>query len=184
MRRCFAVWVFACALFAAPVGVQAQTMKPAKPAAAPKVAYYFDPMVLDLPDLIANPPAVDSPANNAELAVLHQIEATRTPGQIAAAKADEDEEDMFAYKTVLGAVFNPDALPITAELGVHVKNEQSVAGGALKAVFAPAASLPNRQDAAPRLRAHRSPQLVSQRPRAHRLSRRPDASRDRSRKAG
>lgn len=136
MRRCFAVWVFACALFAAPVGVQAQTMKPAKPAAAPKVAYYFDPMVLDLPDLIANPPAVDSPANNAELAVLHQIEATRTPGQIAAAKADEDEEDMFAYKTVLGAVFNPDALPITAELGVHVKNEQSVAGGALKAVFA------------------------------------------------
>jgi acid phosphatase (class A) len=55
---------------------------------------------------------------------------------VTAAKADEDEEDMFAYKTVLGAGFNPEALPVTAELGVHVKNEQSVAGGALKAVFA------------------------------------------------
>jgi acid phosphatase (class A) len=136
MRRIFAVWVCAWALFATPAGVQAQTLKPAKPAvAAPKVAYYFDPMVLDLVDLIANPPDVGSPANSAELAVLHQIEATRTPAQIAAAKADEDEEDVFAYKTVLGAAFNPDALPITAELGVHVKNEQSVAGGALKTVF-------------------------------------------------
>jgi acid phosphatase (class A) len=137
MKRIFAVWMCAWALFAAASGSQAQTMKPAKPAAvAPKVAYYFDPMVLDLPDLIPNPPTVDSTANQAELTELHQIEGARTPAQVAAAKADEDEEDMFAYKNVLGAAFNPDALPITAELGVHVKNEQSVAGAALKTVFA------------------------------------------------
>lgn len=136
MKRILAVWVCGWALFAASVGSLAQTMKPAKPAAAPKVAYYFDPTILELPDLIANPPVVDSAANKAELAELHKIEATRTPAQVAAAKADEDEEDMFAYKTVFGAAFNPDALPVTAELGVHVKNEQSVAGGALKAEFA------------------------------------------------
>jgi acid phosphatase (class A) len=137
MKRLPTVWVFGWALLVASAGVQAQTMKPAKPAtAAPKVAYYFDPMVLELPDLIANPPAADSAANKDELAELHRIEATRTPAQVAAAKADEDEEDLFAYKTVLGAAFNPDALPVTAELGVHVKNEQSVAGGALKAEFA------------------------------------------------
>jgi acid phosphatase (class A) len=134
--RIFAVWGCGWALFAATLGISAQTMKLAKPAgAAPKAAYYIDPMVLDLAALVPDPPAVDSAANKAELAELHRIEQARTPEQIAAAKADEDEEDLFAYKTVLGAGFNAEALPLTAELGAHVKNEQSVAGGALKQVF-------------------------------------------------
>jgi acid phosphatase (class A) len=112
-------------------------MQPAKPAgAAAKVAYYGDPAALNLPDVIPDPPAVGSAASKAELAELHRIEATRTPDQVAAAKVDENEEDMFAYKTVLGAGFNPDALPVTAELGAHVQTEQSLAGSSLKAVFA------------------------------------------------
>ena len=118
------------------VGVQAQTMKPAKPAnATPKTAYYVDVMVLDLPALVPPPPVVGSAANNEQLAELHKIEQTRTPEQVAAAKADEDNESLFAYDTVMGKGFNAEALPVTAELGAHVKNEQSVAGGALKAVF-------------------------------------------------
>jgi acid phosphatase (class A) len=133
----FAVVLCAWALLGSSLGLSAQAMKPAKQAgASPKVAYYIDPMVLDLPDLIPNPPAADSAANRAELAALHQIEVSRTPEQVAAAKADEDNETLFLYKNVLGAGFNADALPLTAELGVHVKNEQSVAGGELKPVFA------------------------------------------------
>jgi acid phosphatase (class A) len=111
-------------------------MKPAKPAgAAPKPAYYIDPAVLDLAALVPDPPTVGSSAQKAELQQLHEIERSRTPEQVTAAKADEDEEDLFAYQSVLGAGFNPQALPLTAELGAHVKNEQSVAGSALKAVF-------------------------------------------------
>lgn len=137
MKRMVAVWVCGWALLAASVSGSAQTMKPAKPAGAPpKVAYYIDPMVLDLSRLISDPPAVDSATNKAELAELHRIESARTPDQVAAAKADEAEEDLFAYKTVLGAGFTPEALPITADLGTHVKNEQSIAGGALKTAFA------------------------------------------------
>ena len=137
MKRMTAVWVWAGALLCASVSGSAQTMKPAKPAgAAPKVAYYIDPAVLDLSSLIPPPPALNSATAKAELAELHHIEATRTPAQLAAAKADEQEEDMFLYKTVLGPGFTPDALPITADLGIHVKNEQSVAGGALKVIFA------------------------------------------------
>jgi len=125
------------ALMGASIGARAQTMKPAKPAgAAPKAAYYIDPAALDLPALLPDPPAVGSAENNAQLAELHSIESTRTPTQVAAAKADEAQEDMFAYKNVLGANFTPEALPVTAELGAHVKNEQSVAGSALKQVFA------------------------------------------------
>ncbi len=131
ITRTFAALLCAGALAAA--AAQAPTVKPAS--AAPRVAYYIDATVLDLADLVPNPPAIDSAANKAELAELHRIEAARTPEQIAAAKADEDDEDLFLYHTVLGAGFNADALPITAELGMHVKNEQSVAGGALKPVF-------------------------------------------------
>jgi acid phosphatase (class A) len=90
---------------------------------------------MKLPALISNPPAQGSPQQKEEFAELHLIESARTPQEVAAAKADEAEEDLFLYKTVLGAGFNPDALPVTADLGTHVKNEQSVAGAALKAIF-------------------------------------------------
>jgi acid phosphatase (class A) len=118
------------------VGVQAQTIKPAKPApATPKTAYYINVMVLDLPALVPPPPAVGSVANNEQLTELHKIEQTRTPEQVAAARADEANESLFAYDTVLGKGFNAEALPVTAELAAHVKNEQSVAGSELKAEF-------------------------------------------------
>ena len=136
MKRMAAVWVCGWVLVAASLSGWGQTMKPAKPAgAAPKTAYYIDPAVLDLAALVPDPPAVRSAAQKAELQQLHEIERTRTPEQVTAAKADEGEEDLFAYQSVLGAGFNPEALPLTAELGAHVKNEQSVAGSALKAVF-------------------------------------------------
>jgi acid phosphatase (class A) len=48
---------------------------------------------------------------------------------------DEDEESIFSFSNVLGAGFTAKTLPITAELGEHVKNEQEVAGGTLKAYF-------------------------------------------------
>jgi acid phosphatase (class A) len=106
--------------------------------AAPRVraAYYIDPTVLNVVSLLPPPPAVGSPAYAADLAELHRIESSRTPEQTAKAKADEDEEDMFVYKTVLGPAFRADALPITAALGEHVKNEQGVVGSQLKATFA------------------------------------------------
>ncbi|HEY1987052.1 MAG TPA: phosphatase PAP2 family protein [Terracidiphilus sp.] len=101
----------------------------------PRVAYYVDTAVLNVQALVADPPAVGSAANKAELATLHGIEAARTSQLAASAKADEDEEDMFAFKSVLGSQFTPELLPLTAELGTHVKNEQSVVGGLLKRNF-------------------------------------------------
>jgi len=116
------------------VAAQAQQKEGAKPAGT-RSAYYYDPHELDLKLLVPQPPAVDSAANKAELAELHSIEQRRTAEQAARAKADEDNESMFAFSTVLGAGFTAKALPITAELGEHVKNEQSMAGGTLKGYF-------------------------------------------------
>jgi acid phosphatase (class A) len=129
----FAARFLTVALSLALIAARGQAPKPPKP---PAVAYYIDPAVLDLPTLIPDPPAVGSAENDAQLAELHRIERIRTPAQIAAAKADEANENLFLYATVLGPGFTPDALPVTAALGAHVLNEQSVAGGELKKVFA------------------------------------------------
>lgn len=117
-------------------GIRAQSAKPALATPKPaKTAYYLDSSVLDVEVFLPKPPAVGSAANKSELAELHRIEQARTPEQIAKAKADEDEEDMFAFKTVFGSNFTADALPMTAALGAHVKNEQSVVGGQLKRYY-------------------------------------------------
>lgn len=102
---------------------------------APRAPYYIDPSMLNVRVLLMDPPAVGSTKNDAELAELHRIQDQRTPDEVARAKADDAEEDMFIFKTVFGPRFTPEILPITAELGQHVKNEQSVAGSILKHAF-------------------------------------------------
>lgn len=114
---------------------QAVTAPVAKAARPPRTPYYINVSVLNVSELLPDPPAVNSPASDAELAELHRIEKERTSEQVAKAQADDAEEDMFVFKTVLGPGFTPEALPITAALGMKVKNEQSVAGGDLKRHF-------------------------------------------------
>jgi acid phosphatase (class A) len=127
-----------CLMLAFCTVLQAQQAPTANPAPTPKPAripYYIDSKMLDVAGLLPDPPAVDSQENNAELAEVHRIEQARTPELVAKAKADEDEEDMFVYKTVFGPSFTPEALPLTAALGEHVKNEQGVVGTQLKLYF-------------------------------------------------
>lgn len=137
MRHCQAIVL--CFLLSVSAGLGAQqkevaTQLPAavKPA---RTAYYVDPLILTIGTLLPPPPAVDSAETPADLAELHRIEQTRTSEQAAKAKADEDEEDMFVYGTVLGPGFTPEALPVTAALGMHVKNEQGVIGNQLKLYY-------------------------------------------------
>jgi acid phosphatase (class A) len=126
----FSVTLLCCA------GMLAQTPAAApKPAKAEKPAYFFDPKVLDLSRIVPPPPAQDSATVKAELAELHQLEQTRTETQVAEAKADDGEEDIFIFRTVLGPDFNADALPLTAALGAHVHNDEPVADGALKTEY-------------------------------------------------
>lgn len=135
LRRTLFVWL----MLSFCVGINAQQENTHKPvAAAPpqaKTAYYIDPMVLNAGVLLPAPPAEDSAANQADLAELHRIEKSRTPEEATKAKTDEDQENIFAFKTVFGTGFTAEALPVTAALGEHVKNEQSVVGGQLKVFY-------------------------------------------------
>ena len=96
--------------------------------------YYIDPLQLHLNLILPLPPARDSAITAAELAELHRIESTRTPAQITQAQADDKEEDIFIFKSVLGPRFTAEALPITAALSAHVRNDESAASP-LKNIF-------------------------------------------------
>jgi len=136
MSKQFSIVLIAVSFSAALTAQQSAAPTPAAPAPrAPRTAYYIDASVLDASILLPEPPAQGSAASQADLAEVHSVEKSRTAAQITAAKADDREEDMFAFKTVFGPGFNPDALPLTAALGAHVKNEQSVVGAQLKGTF-------------------------------------------------
>ena len=85
--------------------------------------------------LLPAPPAAASAAEKVELALLHRIERTRTPAQIADAKADDVEEDMFVYRTVLGPAFTAQALPLTAALSRHLESNEPVVVNVGKVFF-------------------------------------------------
>jgi acid phosphatase (class A) len=86
---------------------------------------FVTPEQLQIAPMLPSPPAADSKQAAAEFAELHRLQETRTAAQIAAAKADEGEEDMFVFKTVLGEKFSKENLPLTAVLSDHVHNDES-----------------------------------------------------------
>jgi acid phosphatase (class A) len=91
---------------------------------------FISPGQLDVAALLPSPPA-----SAAELAELHRIQDSRTPGQIAHAKADEAEEDIFVFREVVGDNFKPDLLPLTAVLSAHVQNDEGLIVNPAKAFF-------------------------------------------------
>ncbi|SNS24234.1 acid phosphatase (class A) [Granulicella rosea] len=136
-------WMLACgtifhvSLFALALrGRPAVAQEPAVARKAAKASLYLDPAALRLAALTPAPPAPDSAATQAELATLHRIETARSPAQVAAAKADDAEQDIFSYRTVFGAWFQPETLPLTAALSARVHAEEGAASGDLKTVFA------------------------------------------------
>jgi acid phosphatase (class A) len=115
----------------------AQGSATAMPARSPAAhsAYFIDPRVIDLSLILQQPPAPDSDVAMAELAALHRIESARTPAEIAAAQADDGEEDIFTYRDVMGPGFTAQALPVTAALSEHVHGDEPVASAPLKILY-------------------------------------------------
>ena len=89
----------------------------------------------DLSGIIPPPPAQNSDTTKAELALLHQIQQSRTPAQVAAAQFDDQHENIFYLRTVMGNGFTPDNLPLLAALADRAHSEASAASHALKDEF-------------------------------------------------
>jgi acid phosphatase (class A) len=101
--------------------VQAQTAAPAKVVRKP---IFVSPELLEASLILPSPPTTEGAAE--DLKEIHRIQQTRSAARVAQAQADDAEEDMFVFKDVLGEKFNPQALPLTALLSTHVKNDESV----------------------------------------------------------
>ena len=99
-------------------------------------ASFVDPSILSLPSVIPPPPAQNSSVVKQELALLHQIETARTAAQVTAAQADDADQTIFAFRTLLGPMFAPDQLPLTAALSGQVHAEEPLASDTLKEMYA------------------------------------------------
>jgi acid phosphatase (class A) len=95
-----------------------------------------DLVTLNLASLLPQPPSAESAQTFEELRLLHRVESTRTAGEVAAAKADDAEEDIFIFRSVVGSEFTADRYPLTARLGQEVHAEEAAVSKQLKTVFA------------------------------------------------
>jgi acid phosphatase (class A) len=112
---------------------QPATTAAQKPAA--RQSYYINPEILESGIVIAPPPSANSDAGKADLAEIHQVEATRTPAQVRSAQSDEKGENIFLFHNVMGEKFSPETLPLVAELGKHVNGDGGILSSYLKKVF-------------------------------------------------
>ena len=80
---------------------------------------------------------IDSSANR--LYVNHEtvlkIQKKRTPAEIEAAQKDDQEEDIFIFRDVVGESFIPGNFPLTKALSSHLKNDSEVVDSPLKHLF-------------------------------------------------
>jgi acid phosphatase (class A) len=102
---------------------------------AKRTPYFVDPSLVDLALILPLPPTQDSQTTKEELAYVHRVERTRTPGQVAAARADDREEDLFIFTHVIGSRCSKDDLPLTAALLAHVHNDEAVISEPLKGIY-------------------------------------------------
>ena len=86
-------------------------------------------------EILATPAAPGSKTSDAELAELHRIEAARTAEDVARARADEENQTIFLFKTVFGDEFTKENLPSVAALGARLKAEESANTGPAKEAF-------------------------------------------------
>jgi acid phosphatase (class A) len=116
-------------------GQDATAMKSAAVAGA-HVAHLADLSNLNLSLLLPEPPSASSTIAHDELKELHRLERERTDAQVAAAKADDQEQDIFIFRAVFGSSFTPDNLPLLTKLSAELHAEEGVASSPLKAGFA------------------------------------------------
>lgn len=90
----------------------------------------FDPALL-LPE----PPRDGTPLGKAELAQLHVIDGTRTPEEVARAKADDAMKNVAIFAEAVGPGFDLDTLPATKSLFHTVRAEEKAAADRAKDHF-------------------------------------------------
>jgi membrane-associated phospholipid phosphatase len=98
-------------------------------------AHFLAPDAIDVRALLPAPPASDSLVTRAELAVVLQFQAARTPEQAARCRQIENEDVFLFGSDVLGPWFNAAHLPQTAAFFARVREDFLPINRAAKAVY-------------------------------------------------
>ncbi|HEY4354482.1 MAG TPA: phosphatase PAP2 family protein [Acidobacteriaceae bacterium] len=109
---------------------QASSMKPER--SSP----WFNPQTINFAALTPTPPVPGSKLDQRDMNDVLLAQRTRTPAQIQQAQADDKEEDIFIFASVLGPRFNAAELPQTTDLSQHLRQASSVVNPPLKLRFA------------------------------------------------
>lgn len=94
--------------------------------------YFITREQINLSALLAPPPVVGSQEQQQEMAVLLNFQNTRTPAQVAFARADM-ERSVFRFQDVMGENFTAQKLPQVAALFAKVKKSADHILGPAKA---------------------------------------------------
>ena len=101
----------------------------------PKETHFLVADAINPKKLIPPPPASDSLVQHAEIEMMLNVQALRTPAQVALAEKIQ-AEDVFVFGSdVLGEWFNPANLPETAAFFAQIREELTPVGHATKKIF-------------------------------------------------
>ncbi len=108
---------------------------PLAQAAKDRAPYYLTAVPLNYAAAIGEPPTPGTEEERRDEDAVRLTEASRTPAQVRQAQRDDAQEDIFLYSTVLGTGFNAAALPKTAALSAHLRNDVGTVVPMLKALY-------------------------------------------------
>lgn len=101
----------------------------------PVVTHFAGPKSIDCEKILTPPPAPGTLTGLADLEVVLQYQASRTPDQITWAKI-VDRNDLTLFADLLGNWFNKENLPATAKFLTDVDEDRREATDAVKKVYA------------------------------------------------
>lgn len=97
-------------------------------------SFYLAPSEVDLVHILAPPPTVGSPAEQADLKAVLAAVKSRTPAVVKEVQAD-DQRVVFRFADVMGANFRPESLPFATQFFQHVYADGNAATVAAKNYF-------------------------------------------------
>ena len=99
------------------------------------ISPWFNTQDIDFVAITPAPPAPGSELDNQDMREVLFAQRTRTPAEIQQAQADDKEEDIFLFASILGEKFNPSELPLTAIFSQHLRDASAVINPPLKIRF-------------------------------------------------
>ena len=97
--------------------------------------YYLTVSALNYAAAVGEPPTAGTEEARRDEEAVRLAESSRTFAQVREAQRDDAQEDIFLYSTVLGNGFNASALPKTAALSAHLRNDVGTVVPVLKAFY-------------------------------------------------